>query len=150
MRTLRSGDAAAALAEIERVQREFPASALAREAALLRAEALLVLGREAAALLALDPIALGGDVGDRRASLARGELRVAARRCVEAVADFGRVLAADARDELAARAFYGRGACALASGDRASARGDLSQALRLFPAGERRAAIERALKDLAR
>jgi tetratricopeptide (TPR) repeat protein len=150
VRTLRAGDAETALAKIERAQRQFPGGTLAREAALLRAEALLVLGRDAAALQALDAIVLHADAGDRRASLARGELRASAGRCAEAAGDFTRVLATDARDELAARSFYGRGACALAAGDRESARGDLTQALRLSPTGERSAAIEDALKDLAR
>ncbi len=150
VRTLRAGDAAAALAKIERTQRQFPDGTLAREAALLRAEALLVLDRDPAALQVLDAIVLHADVGDRRASLARGELRASAGRCAEAAGDFTRVLATDARDELAARSLYGRGACALAAGDRESARGDLTQALRLSPTGARSAAIEDALKDLAR
>ncbi|HTA21331.1 MAG TPA: tetratricopeptide repeat protein [Polyangia bacterium] len=150
VRTLRAGDAETALAKIERAQRQFPGGPLAREAAMLRAEALLVLGRDPAALQVLDALVFGADAGDRRASLARGELRASAGRCAEAAGDFTRVLASDARDELAARSFYGRGACALAAGDRESARGDLTQALRLSPTGERSAAIEDALKDLAR
>jgi hypothetical protein len=150
VRTLRAGDAATSLAQIERAQRQFPGGTLAREAALLRAEALLVLGRDPEALQVLDAIVLHADAGDRRASLARGELRASAGRCAEAAGDFTRVLATDARDELAARSLYGRGACALAVGDREGARGDLTQALRLSPTGERSAAIEDALKDLAR
>lgn len=65
----------------------------------------IVAERDPSALLAaLDPMALEAPA----LLLARGELRAAADRCPEAIADFTRVLSADPAD---ARALAGRAAC---------------------------------------
>ena len=97
-RHLRSeGDAVAALAALDERERQFGAGALGTEAALARAEALLLLGRTDDALPILvalrDPrTGLTPDV-----RVARAELLARARRCAEAVADFDALLAPSAR-----------------------------------------------------
>ena len=150
VRTLRrAGNARAALAQLERHRQRFPGGLLAREAALARAEALLALDRSTDALQVLDGIAINNVDADRPVALARGELRVAAHRCPEAVTDFTLVLDGKRQDNLAARALFGRGGCRLTGGDREAARADLEQYLRSFPAGPRRDEIRRALEVLA-
>jgi Flp pilus assembly protein TadD len=143
-------DARAALARLEEHDRRFPGGALARESALARVEALLALGRRADALAVIDPLALAGGQGDRAVALARGELRAAAGRCDAAAADFTRVLELEVADDLAARAFYGRGACRLDSGDVGGARLDFETYAQRFPQGDQRAAVARALERLPR
>jgi hypothetical protein len=150
VRTLRrDGNARAALARLERHRQRFPDGLLAREAALARVEALLALDRSTDALQILDGIAIDRVDADRPVALARGELRMAAHRCLEAVTDFTLVLDGKRQDDLAARALFGRGGCRLTGGDREGARADLEEYLRSFPAGPRRDEIRRALEALA-
>jgi len=150
LRLLRAqNDAAAALARLDDHDRRFPAGVLAREAALARVEALLALGRDGAALELLDRLALDGV--DRRALLARAELRAAAGRCLDASGDFARARGgADARDDLAARALYGDGFCHLRAGDLSGARAAFESYLRDFSNGPRRDDVERALLRIGR
>jgi TolA-binding protein len=154
LRLLRAqNDAAAALARLDEHERRYPAGALAREAALARVEALLGLGRDGAALELLDRLALDGNGVDRRALLARAELRAAAGRCLDASGDFARARGGDgagASDELAARALYGDGLCHLRAGDLSSARAAFESYLRDFPSGPRRDDVERALLRIGR
>jgi TolA-binding protein len=150
LRLLRQqGDARGALARLEAHAIRYPAGTLAREAALARSEALLALGRSTAALEVLDGLSLSG-AAERGVTLARAELRAAARRCGEAEDDFSRVLATSADDEDAARALYGRGACRLRRGDATAARADFQAYAVRFPDGPRRAEVARALARIGR
>ena len=151
LRALRAErDPARALAILERNEQRFPAGPLRREATLARAEALASLGRQADALAVLDGVKVAGGEPERAVALLRAELRAAARRCNEAINDFSHALAGEGTDELAARAFYGRGGCRLQSGDRLGARADFENYQRHFPDGRFRAEVARALEQLAR
>jgi TolA-binding protein len=146
-------DAAAALARLDEHDRKYPAGVLARESALARVEALLALGRDGAALELLDRLELEGNGLDRRALLARAELRAAAGRCLDASGDLARAPAGagpDAPDGLAARALYGDGICHLRAGDLSGARAAFESYLRDFPDGPRRDDVERALLRIGR
>ena len=151
LRLLRAkGEPAAALARLDEHDRRYPAGALAREAARARVEALLALGRDSAALELLDRLALDGNGVDRRALLARAELRAAAGRCLDASGDFARARGADASDDVAGRALYGDGLCHLGAGDLSGARAAFESYLRDFPNGPRRKDVERALLRIGR
>jgi len=151
LRALRREHAPArALAILERNEQRFPAGPLRREATLARAEALASLGRQADALAVLDGVKVAGGEPERAVALLRAELRAAARRCNEAINDFSHTLAGEGTDELAARAFYGRGACRLQSGDYLGARADFESYQRHFPDGQFKAEVARALEELAR
>jgi hypothetical protein len=150
-RHLRSeGDAAAALAALDERERQFGAGALATEAALARAEALLLLGRTDEAL----PILVG--VHDPRTGLtpdvrvARAELLARARRCVEAVDDFDALLAPGAARATRERALYGRASCRLQVGHTKGAQIDLDQYLMEYPQGRFAPAVRAALEKLRR
>ena len=141
-------DARGALARLDDYQTRHPTGTLAREAMLARVEALLSLGRDAAALEALDGLALDGTEVDRPVALARAELRAAAGRCAGAIADFARARGGDGNDGVAARALYGEGVCHLRTGDRRAARAAFETYRRRFPDGPRRADVDRALDGL--
>jgi hypothetical protein len=151
LRALRAErDPARALAILERNEQRFPAGPLRREATLARVEALASLGRQADALAVLDGITVAGGEPERALALLRAELRAAARRCNEAINDFSHALAGEGTDELAARAFYGRGGCRLQSGDYLGARADFENYQRQFPNGRLKVEVARALEQLAR
>ena len=144
-RSLRSTrDANAALAVLDEYVAHFPTGALTPEAARLRTEALLLLGRKQAALAELerdDPSAiLAGD--ERR--LLRGELRAAVGRWRAAAEDFVAVAhsnaaggaPADAKSsERLERALWGHASACSHLGDDAGARSVLQEYLRRFPHG---------------
>jgi hypothetical protein len=104
-------DAAGALQRLDERDQRFPSGLLGEESSTIRIEALLALGRKSEALARLD--ALPGSTLDRspRLRVARGELRVAAGRCPEALADFSAVVAGGAGGEITQRADRGRAAC---------------------------------------
>jgi TolA-binding protein len=145
-------DAPGALARLDDFQMRHPTAMLAREAVLARVEALLSLGRDAAALEALDGLALDGADVDRPVALARAELRAAAGRCAGAIADFTRARggAGDGNDAVAARALYGEGVCHLRAADRSAARAAFEMYVSRFPDGPRRSDVDRALADMDR
>jgi tetratricopeptide (TPR) repeat protein len=150
-RHLRSeGDAAAALAALDERERQFGAGALATEAGLARAEALLLLGRADEAL----PILIG--LRDPRTGLtpdvrvARAELLARAGRCVEAVADFDALLAPGATRATRERALYGRASCRLQLGQAEGAQFDLDQYLEDYPHGRFAPVVRAALEKLRR
>jgi len=151
LRALRAErDPARALAILDRNEQRFSAGPLRREATLARAEALASLGRQADALAVLDGVKVAGGEPERALALLRAELRAAARRCNEAINDFSHALAGEGTDELAARAFYGRGGCRLQSGDQLGARADFENYQRHFPNGRFKVEVARALEQLAR
>jgi hypothetical protein len=142
-----SHEPAAALAVLDEYRARFPGGVLEPEAARLRTEALLLLGRKATVLDELDR-ALPGDVsaGDER--VVRGELRAAAGRWQAALADFDAVVRAHpnggpggaevsdrrVRDRLE-RALWGRASSHSHLGDDDAVCADLGEYFRRFPHG---------------
>jgi tetratricopeptide (TPR) repeat protein len=135
----RQGDPRTALALLDDYARRFPDTELAPEASMLRAEALLGLGRNADALGVLDHLSLAGMPNRDERWVLRGELRAAAGRWREACADFESALATPKIDSGARgvkeRALWGRASARSRLGDEAGARADLTLYLRLFPTG---------------
>jgi hypothetical protein len=103
-------DATGALAALDAYDARVPHGTLRREADAARADALLMLDRDAEALALLRTLALGTRGRDQELRVVRGELEAAAS-CARAVADFDAVLAAAAPATLAERAQQGRAAC---------------------------------------
>jgi hypothetical protein len=150
MRRLREhDDAAGALALLDEHDGRFGrAGALGRESNTTRVEAWLRLGRFDRALPLLDALAPRPTGRDRDLLATRGELRVEAGRCPEALTDFEAVLGDDsARDLAAERALSGRAGCRARLGERDAARADLEAYLSRFPRGQyatrARAALDR-------
>jgi tetratricopeptide (TPR) repeat protein len=128
-------NAPAALAVLDEYGRRFPQGALGLEAGMLRAEALLSLGRSRDALAELDrlPMQL---LPNRDGRLAlRGELRAAAGRFRDAIADYDAVLAKSATGAEVERALWGRASARSHLGNDDGARSDLGQYLLRFPHG---------------
>jgi hypothetical protein len=149
LRSLRKQhDARGALDLLDQHARGFPGTALGPEATMLRAEALLGLGRNAEALTELDRLSLGSTPkpGDRL--VLRGELRAAAGRWREALNDFDTQLVDATSPDLTERALWGRAATRSHLGDEAGARADLARYLRTYPSG-RFAARAAALLQVA-
>ena len=126
----------------------FPGGVLAPEAGMLRAEALLQIGRKGDALAELDRLSLAQMPNSDEPHVLRGELRAAVGRWREALADFDVVLRghAGARAYIGAptdakaqgrleRALWGRALARSRLGDDAGARADLQECLRRFPGG---------------
>jgi len=143
MKGLRQGrDARGALGLLAQYAERFPSGALASEASMLRIEALLALGRQDEALLALDGVSLASMPNRDEQLVVRGELRAGRLRWLEAKQDFDQVLrgrdlpaASDRIRRLQERALWGRASARTQIGDQAGARADLALYLRYFPAG---------------
>jgi hypothetical protein len=133
-----------ALALLDGHRDRFGDGPFAADAARLRVDALLELGRSTEALEVLDRLALDGDPSGRARELrlARAELRAAAGRWREARNDFAAVLASGASSE---RALYGAAASAVAVGERDEARALLRRYLDAHPQGAHAAAARRLL-----
>lgn len=130
----RDHDGVGALAALDVYGARFPGGLLALEAAVARIDALLLLGRRAEALRALESLPLAR-VGRRtELQLLRAEL-YAERDCRMALPDFDAVLAAAAPAPLGERALYGRATCRARLADAAGARADLARYLARFPQG---------------
>ena len=140
-------DPVSALAALDDYRVRFPNGGLAPEAAMLRAEAFLQIGRKGDALDELDQLSLGQMPNSDERYVVRGELRVAVGRWREALGDFDVVLRGKAgkadigaasdtrlRDRFE-RALWGRALARSRLGDDAGARADLRDCLRLFPGG---------------
>jgi hypothetical protein len=149
VRRLRTAhDPAFALAVLDDYRVRFPGGVLAPEAAMLRAEAFLQMGRKGDALAELDRLSLAQMPNSDEPHVLRGELRAAAGRWREALADFDVVLRGHAGAGAAIgappdakaggrleRALWGRALARSRLGDDAGARADLHECLRLFPRG---------------
>jgi hypothetical protein len=149
VRRLRTAhDPASALAMLDDYKVRFPRGALAPEAAMLRAEALLQMGRKGDALAELDRLSLDQMPNSDERHVLRGELRATVGRWREALGDFDVVLRGHtrARADLDAttdmkvrepveRALWGRALARSRLGDDTGAREDLRDCLRLFPRG---------------
>lgn len=137
MRRLRvENNPSAALSALEEHAQVYPRSSFRGERNALEVEALLALHRDRDALARLDTMALDELPRSGERFVVRGELRAAARRWLEASADFdqalGRVSGSPAWHE---RALWGRGAARLRCGEREAGLADLERYLDKYPSG---------------
>jgi len=123
----------AALALLDLHAAELGQSALVHEAMLLRVEALLDLKRSGEVLALLDGKALSSVAASRTLLLTRAQLRAAAGRCADGLADFDLLLARAQRPD--EQALYGRAVCRSRTGDKLGAQADFSLYQREFPNG---------------
>jgi hypothetical protein len=136
VRALRSqNDARSALGALDEYRARYPQGRLLVEASALRASALVALSRRDEALHVLDGLDLARVPGGLERQVQRGELRAAADRQREAIADFDRVLARVGHGDLAERALWGRAQSRLGVGDRAGAENDAALYLQRHPSG---------------
>jgi hypothetical protein len=138
---------AAALATIELHRRRHPRGGLRADAERVRIDALLLLGRSAEALAAIeamppDLLATGFEL-----RLLRAELR-APGSCAAALRDFDWLLSRRLPPPLVERALYGQAGCHLRLGDRAAARQDLERYRARFPEGRFIDDVSRQLRNL--
>ena len=137
---------ATALAALDEYEARYPKGGMLAEVARLRAEALLLLGQNRAALDELSRTPSAGTARDEESRLVRGELRASAGRWQEALADFDALvsawLGAGAHAALSPklqgrveRALWGRACARSHLGDEAGARADLQEILVRFPQG---------------
>jgi thioredoxin-like negative regulator of GroEL len=138
----RHGDAAGALRALDELAQRFPDGQLARDARIVRVDALVALERRDEALGLLEQMPLDGTPRGDDLRLLRAELR-AQRSCVGALPEFDRLVNRALPAALAERALVGRGLCRLRGGDAAGGRQDLERYLARFPEG-RFAAAARA------
>jgi tetratricopeptide (TPR) repeat protein len=128
-------DAKRALELLELYGERYPRGSLMPEASAARAQALLRLGDQAAALRILDELPLDRGNQAIELRLARGELRSLAGRCPEALRDFEEILERATRAPDRARALYGRASCRARLGDSTGAAEDRRRYLEDFPDG---------------
>jgi hypothetical protein len=144
------GDPRAALATLDAYARTFPHGVLETEAVRTRLEAVIRLDDRKAALALLDAMPGLSDEPRTDLLLTRAELRAAAGRFREALADFTHVLEGEGGAPSASeRALYGRAVCLgrLAEDDRA--RADLLTYERRFPNGRFATEVRRLLAEPA-
>jgi len=132
----------AALALLDSHAAELTQSTLVHEAMVLRVEALLDLKRSGEALALLDRKSLSNVPASRTLLLTRAELRAAAGRCAESLADYDLLLARTRRPD--EQALYGRGVCRSRLGDKSGAQADLDLYRREFPNGAHIGDVEKA------
>jgi hypothetical protein len=137
MHRLRSeGNPAAALAMLQEHGRSYPGSALAGERTSLEVESLLALHRSREALALLDTLSLDELPRSGERFVVRGELRAAARRWIEAGADFDRALSrVSGSPSWYERALWGRAVSRLRMGEREAGMADMERYLDRFPHG---------------
>ena len=149
LHSLRSDHApGAALALLDLHAAELGQSAFVHEAMLLRVEALLDLKRSGEALALLDGKSLSNVAAARTLLLTRAELRAAAGRYADSLADFDAVLARARRSD--EQALYGRAVCRSRTGDKLGAQADLSLYQRQFPNGAHIRDVEKQLGSAVR
>ncbi len=136
LRTLRvEHNPSSALAALDRYYLSHGNGRLSIEATILRAEALVALGRKSEALQYLDGLDLGRVPGAAAGHLERAELREGSGRFEGALADFDWVLAHAKDKGVVESAIAGRMRCRQRMGDIAGAQGDAAEYLRRFPNG---------------
>jgi len=132
-----------ALAALDDYRVRFPSGGLAPEAAMLRAEALLQIGRKGDALAELDRLSLGRCPTATSATFCGESCVQPSAAGEEAQGDFDVVLR-DQKTEIGAtmkspdrfeRALWGRALTRSRLGDDVGARADLQECLRRFPQG---------------
>jgi hypothetical protein len=144
------GDPRAALVTLDAYGRAFPHGVLETEAVRTRLEAVIRLDDRKAALALLDAMPGLSDEPGTDLLLTRAELRAAAGRFREALADFSQVVEGEGGAPAASeRALYGRAVCLgrLAEEDRA--RADLLAYERRFPSGRFATEVRRLLSEPA-
>ena len=143
LRALRQDNSPArSLALLDRYAAQFPAGALGAEATLARVDSLRRLGQDQPLRELLEERPITKMPRARELQVLRGELRLRAGHPREAAADFDAILlAGSGKDDLGARALYGRASCRSRLGDVEGARADLRLYLSRFPRGERAAAL---------
>lgn len=142
----------AALSILDRYSLLFPHGVLESESMRTRLEAVVALDDLKTALALLDVQTTFADPLGFELLLTRAELRAAAGRCGEGVADFTGVLEArDARasDLTIERALYGRAVCRGRLGQDDRARDELHAYLRRFPHGRFESEVRRLLGEPA-
>jgi hypothetical protein len=132
-----------ALALLDRHSAEIGQSVLVHEAMLLRVEALLELKRSGEALALLDGKSLSNVAASRSLLLTRAQLRAAAGRCADSLADFDLLLARARRPD--EQALYGRAVCRSRTGDKPGAQADFNLYQRQFPNGPHIRDVEQQL-----
>ena len=144
------GEPRAALVTLDAYARTFPHGVLEAEARRTRLEALIRLDDRKAALALLDAMPGLSDEPGTELLLTRAELRAAAGRFREALADFTQIVEGEGGAPAASeRALYGRAVCLgrLSEDDRA--RADLLAYGRRFPHGRFAAEVRRLLSESA-
>jgi hypothetical protein len=125
-----------ALAALQEHAKAYPRTAFVGERSALEVEALLALHREHDALARLDGMSLDDLPRSGERFVVRGELRAAARRWLEASADFDRALSrVSGSPTWHERALWGRGVARLRCGEREAGLGDLERYLDRYPKG---------------
>jgi TolA-binding protein len=137
-------DAAGALERLQDYRARFPRGLLAREADVVRVDALLALGRKRDALAALEALPIAELPRRTELLVVTGELRASLGQCRGAGEAFDRALA-DATGPLRERVLYGRAVCLANVGNTSTARAAFDEYLRQFPSGRFAAESRRAL-----
>jgi hypothetical protein len=107
----RERNPARALELVDGYDARFPVGLWREEAAVIRIEALLALGRPREALERSEALPRAALDRAPRLRVTRGELRVRYGRCEEAQADFSAVLGLAVTEEVRGRALRGQAAC---------------------------------------
>ncbi len=139
-------DARGALTVLAGHASRFPHGQLTGEVALVRAEALLKLGRRKELVDSLDPGSISGLPRAAELSVLRAEALSQLARCDEAIATYTALLGQSLASRLRERALFGRALCYGTTGRTNEAREDLSRVLDEFPA--KRAKVLQALENL--
>jgi hypothetical protein len=142
----RDHDAALALRWLDQYQLQFPAGVMSLEASTARVDALLLLGRRAAALQLLSGLPLERSGRKTELLLLRAELN-GERDCSLALPDFDAVLASSPASALAERALFGRAGCQLRLGRSAAGKADLQTYATRFPHGRFSSQVQARLAE---
>jgi hypothetical protein len=138
-------DARGALDTLDEYDQRFPFGVLRPNAALVRIDATLALGRRDEALRLLEQIDLLQSPRRDELEVTRAELRSPGD-CRAALPDFSAVLARDPMAVIAERALRGRARCQITLGHDDDARADLETYLARFPQGALAAEARRRLR----
>jgi hypothetical protein len=138
-------DARGALDTLDEYDQRFPFGVLRPNAALVRIDATLALGRRDEALRLLEQIDLLQSPRRDELEVTRAELRSPGD-CRAALPDFSAVLARDPMAAIAERALRGRARCQITLGHDDDARADLQTYLARFPQGALAAEARRRLR----
>jgi tetratricopeptide (TPR) repeat protein len=139
-------DARGALTVLAGHASRFPHGQLSGEVALVRAEALLKLGRRKELVEWLDPSMISGLPRAAELTVLRAEALSQLARCDQAIDTFSALLGQSPVARLRERALFGRALCYASTGRADEAREDLSRVLDEFPA--KRAKVLQALQNL--